>query len=103
MSPRRLVSLLAAALVAVALAAPVPAVATDTGAGPVAQSAAKKKCKKSKGKKRKCKRKKPNPGYYEGQPCDPAKDDHYAKYGFLCLPQPQPDGSAPHLLVRSRV
>jgi hypothetical protein len=94
-----IVALLSLALAAGALA---PAATAATGAdGPTAQ-VAKKKCKKGyKLKKGKCRKKKgPNP-YVEGQPCDPAKSDHYAKYGFLCLPQPQPDGTTPHLLVKS--
>ena len=77
------------------------AVGASGSDGPTAQ-AAKKKCKKGyKLKKGKCRKKKgPNP-YVEGQPCDPARSEHYAKYGFLCLPQPQPDGTSPYLLVRA--
>jgi len=57
-----------------------------------------KKCKRHKKKCRKHPR--PNP-YSAGQPCDPSLSQAYAKYGFLCLPQPQADGSSPYLLVPS--
>jgi hypothetical protein len=93
------------ALLSVALAAGAVVPAAISGAaggdGPTAQ-VAKKKCKKGyKLKKGKCRKKKGSNPYVEGQPCDPARSEHYAKYGFLCLPQPQPDGTAPHLLVKS--
>jgi hypothetical protein len=100
MRNRPIVILISLALAAAATVP--PAVGSGGGSdGPTAQ-VAKKKCKKGfKLKKGKCKRRKgPNP-YVEGQPCDPARDEHYAKYGFLCLPQPQPDGTMPHLLVKS--
>lgn len=88
-------------LILAAAATVPPAIGSGGGDSdaPTAQ-VAKKKCKKAKGKKKCKKRKGPSP-YVEGQPCDPAKDEAYAKYGFLCLPQPQPDGSMPYLLVKS--
>jgi hypothetical protein len=87
--------LLAAAALSVALVAAVPA--AGSAAAPTAH-AAKKKCKKH---RKKC-RKHPGPSPYSaGQPCDPNLAQAYAKYGFLCLPQPQPDGTSPYLLVPS--
>src|SRR5215210_6559072 len=99
MRPRTILALmLSLALVAGSIAP--GAVAASNGDGPTAQ-VAKKKCKKGyKLKKGKCRKKKGLNPYVEGQPCDPAKSDAYAKYGFLCLPQPQPDGTSPYLLVR---
>jgi len=89
--------ILIAFILAAAVTVPPAIGSASSGEGPIAQVA--KKCKHGKTKKGKCK-KRPNP-YVEGQPCDPAKDDAYAKYGYLCLPQPQPDGTTPYLLVKS--
>jgi hypothetical protein len=96
-----LVTVLSVALAAGAVLPAAISGASGGGDAPTAQ-VAKKKCKKGyKLKKGKCRKKKgPNP-YVEGQPCDPAKSKHYAEYGFLCLPQPQPDGTTPYLLVKS--
>jgi hypothetical protein len=91
----KLTRLLAAAALVVALTATAPAAASASA--PTAHSA-KKKCKKH---RKKC-RKHPGPSPYAvGQPCDPNLAQAYAKYGFLCLPQPQPDGTSPYLLVPS--
>jgi hypothetical protein len=97
MSIRRPTALfIAAALAASVIAAPANAGSTATGLS-VAHAA--KKCKKG---KRHCKKKRPPNPYVEGQPCDPALWKAYAKYDFLCLQQPQPDGTSPFLLVKSR-
>jgi hypothetical protein len=90
----KLTRLFVAAALAVALVATFPA--AGSAAPPTAHAA--KKCKKH---KKKC-RKHPGPNPYSvGQPCDPSLAKAYAKYGFLCLPQPQPDGTSPYQLVPS--
>jgi uncharacterized membrane protein len=95
MTLAKLTRRLIAAVLAAALVAAVPT--AGAAAGPTAH-AAKKKCKKH---RKKC-RKHPAPNPYSaGQPCDPNLAQAYAKYGFLCLPQPQPDGTSPYLLVPS--
>jgi hypothetical protein len=97
--PRRMAKVLsllcAVALLAAALA--VPAVSAGAPGGPSAHAA--KKCKKRHGHKRKCRKKLPPNPYVAGQPCDPALAQAYARYNFLCLPQPQPDGTTQNQLV----
>jgi hypothetical protein len=93
----RLTALLLAAAVAASVTA-AGASARSAGDGLVAAHAAKK-CKKG---KRRCKKKRPPSPYVEGQPCDPGLWKAYAKYDFHCLQQPQPDGTSPYLLVKSR-
>jgi hypothetical protein len=96
MTLAKLTRRLVAAALSSALVAAVPA--AGSAAVPTAHTA-KKKCKKHRKKCRK--HRAPNP-YSAGQPCDPSLAQAYAKYGFLCLPQPQPDGTSPYLLVPSR-
>jgi hypothetical protein len=96
MSVHRLTTLLLAAVLAASVTV-ATASARSTGDGLVAAHAAKK-CKRG---KKHCKKRPPSP-YVEGQPCDPGLWKAYAKYDFLCLPQPQPDGTSPYLLVKSR-
>jgi hypothetical protein len=92
MAPARLTALLAAAVLALT-----PALAAADSGGATAHTA-KKRCKKH---KKKCRKHRPPNPYATGQPCDPALAKAYAQYGFLCLPQPQPDGTSPYQLVPS--
>ena len=93
----KLAALLSVLALAV-FAAPLPAAATGSH-----QAHAAKKCKKGKKHCKKKPGKKPaaNP-FTAGQPCSPSQASTYAKYGFLCLPQPRPDGTTENQLVPSQ-
>jgi hypothetical protein len=96
----RKIAVLAALVLALALLAAAPSGGASGGSNTVKGKASKaKSCKKA---KRHCKpkRRPPNP-YVEGQPCAPAQAKAYARYDFLCLPQPQPDGTMQYQLVKS--
>jgi hypothetical protein len=97
----RKIAVLATLALALALLGAASSGGASSGSLAVKGKASKaKSCKKS--AKRHCKRKKrpPNP-YLEGQPCVPAQAKAYARYDFLCLPQPQPDGTMQYQLVKS--
>ena len=97
----RKIAVLAALALALALLAAAPSGGASGGSIAVKGKASKaRSCKKK--AKRHCKPKKrpPNP-YVEGQPCAPAQAKAYARYDFLCLPQPQPDGTTQYQLVKS--
>jgi hypothetical protein len=97
---RKIAVLAALALALACLTAAAPSGAASSGSLAAQGKSKGKSCKQAKGK-RHCKKKRPPDPYVEGQPCAPAQAKAYARYDFLCLPQPQPDGTMQYQLVKS--
>lgn len=95
---RKIAVLAALALTLACLTAAAPNSAASGGSLAAKSKAKGKSCKKA---KRHCKKKRPPNPYVEGQPCAPAQAKAYARYDYLCLPQPQPDGTTQYQLVKS--